>query len=157
MHLLTELLLKWGAFGSSLQELWIVGSIPSDFSKMLTFWKTAVFTAAFWIYSRLERAIGFSLSMHLFKYTRAEQRERRGQAIFTSILTDLKWGVPVSICRTCYCSGNKSLSEMLGWLSAVWTVCFIIALFTPALAEHNLIFHASNKCNWERIDLHTDT
>lgn len=134
MHLLTELLLKWGAFGSSPQELWIVGSIPSDFSEMLTFWKTAVFPAAFWICQSLEQAIGLSLCMHVFKYTHAEQRERHGQAIFISILT-LKWRMLVSIGRTCYCSVDKSLSKKMGWLSVVWTVGFIIALFTPALAE----------------------
>lgn len=158
MHPLTELLLKWGAFGTSLQELWIVGSIPPDISKMLTYsLEIAVFTAVFWIYESLEQAIGFSLSMYWFKYTHAEQRERHGRAIFISILTDLKWRVPVSICGTCYCSVGKSLSETLGWLSATWTVWFIIDLFTPALAEDNLIFYASNKYNSKWINLHAET
>lgn len=67
---------------------------------------------------------------------------------FTCFWSDLRSGASVGVWLE---------ALLLGWVTSVWTVCFIIALFTPALAEHNLIFHASNKCNWERIDLHTDT
>lgn len=156
MHLLTELLLKWGAFGSSPQELWIVGSIPSDFSEMLTFWKTAVFPAAFWICQSLEQAIGLSLCMHMFKYTHAEQRERHGQAIFISILT-LKWRMLVSIGRTCYCSVDKSLSKKNGLVICCVNCGLYNCPFYSCISrrqKQNLIFHASDNCNWEWINLH---
>lgn len=112
-HPLTELLLKWGAFGTSLQELWVVGSVPSDFSKMLTY-SLGNCSLYCCLLGLLEPwASHWLLFEHVpFKYTRAEQRERHGQAILISILSDLKRRVPASICGTCYCSVGNSLSKM---------------------------------------------
>lgn len=107
MHPLIQLLLKWGAFGTSLQELWIAGNVPSGFSKMLTYRQA---NHSFYC-CLLDLQEPWESHWLLFEHMlvqaylcRAKECTKNGCAILSSILTDFKGKEPVNIWSTCCCS-----------------------------------------------------
>lgn len=146
MHPLVQLLLKWGAFGTSLQELWIVGNVPSGFSKMLTYRQA---NHSFYC-CLLDLQEPWESHWLLFEHMlvqaylcRAKECTKNGCAILSSILNDFKGKEPVNIWSTCCCSLDTKTCRNLDWLSSVWTVWYIIDIPTPAIAEDNLILSSA--------------